>query len=47
MKTKLQQTQEEETVKLQDDDARLVRNLLFNFLHSVADREGDETVSGA
>ena len=42
MKTKLQQTQEEETVKLQDDDARLVRNLLFNFLHSVADREGDE-----
>jgi len=40
MKTKLQQTQEEQPVKLQDDDVRLVRNLLFNFIHSAA--QGDE-----
>jgi len=42
MKTKLQQTQEEQPVKLQDDDVRLVRNLLCNFIHSAADRQGDE-----
>jgi len=42
MKTTLQHTQEEEPVKLQDDDVRLVRNLLFNFIHSPADRQGDE-----
>jgi hypothetical protein len=42
MKTELQHTQNEEPVKLQDDDVRLVRNLLFNFIHSPADRQGDE-----
>ena len=42
MKTKLQQTQEAGPVTLRDDDVRLVRNLLFNFIHSAADRQGDE-----
>lgn len=42
MKTELQRTQEEQPVKLQDDDVRLVRNLLFNFIHSPEDRQGEE-----
>ena len=42
MKTELQQTQEEQPVKVQDDDVRLVRNLLFNFIHSPEDRQGAE-----
>lgn len=42
MKSEPQQTQEEQPVKLQDDDVRLVRNLLFNFIHSPEDRQGAE-----